>query len=172
MKKFFLIGTLLAVLVLALGIAGVVYAQTQDPPSPPNPGYGPGVMGGRGGYGRMMGGFHSGGQGLLHPYMVEAFAKALDIDPADLQAQLDAGETLAQIAADQGISQEAFGELWIQARTEAINAAVADEVITQAQADWMIERMAQRQAAGYGPGSAACDGSGRAGGRHRGGGWR
>ncbi|HJW91236.1 MAG TPA: hypothetical protein VJ436_11405 [Anaerolineales bacterium] len=172
MKKFFLIGTLLAVVVLALGVAGLASAQTQTPPTPSYPGYGPGAMGGGRGFGRTMDGFQSGPQGQLHPYMISAFAEALEMDPADLQTRLDAGETLAQIAAAEGLSQEAIGELWIQARTEALNQAVADGVITQAQADWMIERMAQRQAAGYGPGSAACDGSGPAAHGRRGAGRR
>jgi hypothetical protein len=166
MKKIFLIGALLTLLVLGLGIASIAYAQSE---TPPYPGYGPGMMGGRGGgFGGMMGG-RSGEYGPMHTYMIEAFAEALGLTPAELQSRRDAGETLWQIADSLGFSQEAFSQLWIDARTEALNKAVADGVITQEQADWMIQHMALRQGAGYGPGSGGCMGSGQGGG-YRGGG--
>jgi hypothetical protein len=155
MKKIFLTGGLLVLLVLALGIAGLAYAQSE---TPPYPGYGPGMMGGRGG--GMMGGGFSGEYGPMHTYMIEAFAEALGLTPEELQSRRDAGETLWQIAESLGFSQDEFGQLWVDARTDALDQAVADGVITQEQADWMNQHMAGRQGAGYGPGSSGCMGGG------------
>lgn len=152
MKKYLLIGVLVAGVALALGAAGLAYAQT---PAPPSPGDG---AGGRGGFSGM-GWRHSGGEGPLHEYMMEAFAEALGLSVEELEERRAAGETLWQIAQSQGLSQEAFAEMWQEARAAALQAAVADGVISQEQADWMIQRMAQRQGAGFGPGSAACEGS-------------
>jgi hypothetical protein len=128
------------------------------------------MMGGRGGgFGGMMGGGFSGEYGPMHTYMIEAFAEALGIEPDELQSRRDAGETHWQIAESLGFSQEEFSQLWVDARTEALNQAVADGVITQEQADWMIQHMAAMQGAGYGPGSGGCMGAG-AGSGFRGGG--
>lgn len=173
MKKIYIIGALLVLLALGLGMAGVAYAQSE---TPPYPGYGPGMMGGRGGgFGGMMGG-RAGEYGPLHTYMMEAFAEALGLTPEELQSRRNAGETLWQIAESLGFSQEEFSQLWVDARTAALNQAVADGVITQAQADWMLQHMALRQGGGYGPGSGHCIGSGQGsgfrGGRQGRMGWR
>ena len=104
--------------------------------------------------------------------MIAAFAEALGLTPEELETRRDGGETLWQIAEAQGISSEDFATLWTDARTAALEQAVSDGVIAQEQADWMIQRMAQRQAAGFGPGSGACTGAGPQGGFHRGPGWR
>jgi hypothetical protein len=157
MKKIFVIGALLALLVLALGIAGLAYAQSD---TPPYPGYGPGMMGGRGGMGWMMGGNSSGGYGPMHAYMIDAFAEAFGLDLSELESRLAEGETLWQVAESLGYSQEEFGQLWVDARTEALDQAVADGLITQEQADWMLQHMAAGQGAGYGPGSGGCMGGG------------
>lgn len=175
MRKILIIGTLVGVIVLALGVAGLAYAQNATPPAPTAPGYGgfgPGMMGGRSGFGGMMGGNRTGTVGPLHEYMIAAFAEALGLTPEELETRHNAGETMWQIAESQGISQEEFGTLWTEARTAALEQAVADGVITQEQADWMIQHMAQRQAAGFGPGSGACTGAGPRGGFQRGPGWR
>lgn len=158
MKKIFVIGALLALVVFSLGIAGLAYAQSE---TPPYPGYGPGMMGGRGGgFGGMMGWNDTGEYGPIHTYMIEAFADALGLDAAELQSRQSEGETLWQIAESLGFSQDEFGQLFVDARTEALNQAAADGVITQEQAEWMIQHMAQRQGAGYGPGSGNCMGGG------------
>ena len=164
MKKIFLIGALLALAVLALGIAGLAYAQSE---TPPYLGYGPGMMGG--GFGGMMGGSRSGEYGPLHTYMNEAFAEALGLTPEELQSRQDSGETFWQIAESLGFSQEESSQLWTEARTAALDEAVGDGVITQEQADWMIQHMANQLGVGYGPGSGGCMGGGPGGG-FRGGG--
>lgn len=168
MKKFLIIGAVLALALVAFGAAGLVYAQTQTPPTPETPifpGYGPGMMGGRGG---MMGGFQSGGFGPMHDYMVEAYAQALGITVVELQDQLATGENMWQIALSLGFSEEAVPGLMIAAHTQALNKAVEAGVLTRQQADWMLQRMAQMQAQGFGPGAGGCGGLG---GRMMGG-WR
>jgi len=169
MKKLIVIGAFVMVAVLALGAAGFAYAQTLTPDNPETP-YGPGMMGrwseqenfgtgmmsrGNGrGFGRgMMGRNAQDGSGLLHTYMVDAFAQALGTTSEDLQAQLDAGETMWTVDQAQGLSVEEFTTLMVTARTSALNQAVADGVLTQEQADWMIQRMQQRQGGGFGPGN-------------------
>lgn len=174
MKKLFVIGILVGVLVLAFGLAGLAFAQSPTPEPDQVPGYGPGMMGGYGG--GMMGGRGSGwraegGYGPMHEYMEQAFAKALGLSEEEIEERLAAGETMWQIAEDLGYSQEEFGDLMVTARTEALNQAVEAGVLSRAQADWMIERMEQRQAAGFGPGSGGCQCGGRMGGG-RGFGWR
>lgn len=168
MKKLLIIGAVLALALVAFGAAGLVYAQTQTPPTPETPifpGYGPGTMGGRGG---MMGGFQSGSFGPMHDYMVEVYAQALGITEDELQDRLAGGENMWQIASSLGFSEEAIPGLMIAAHTQALNKAVEDGVLTRQQADWMIQRMAQMQAQGFGPGAGGCGGSG---GRMMGG-WR
>lgn len=161
-SKFWI--ALLGVAILALGLVGFASAQTVTPEPPPYPGYGPGMMGGRGGPGGIMGGYRAqDGTGILHDYMIAAFADALGLTPEELESRLAAGETLWQIALSEGYSAEEFSQLWIDARTSALEEAVADGVITQEQADWMIAHMQARQAAGYGPGLGPC-GGGRFGG--------
>ena len=148
-----------AVLVGAFALLGTGLAQAQGG-SPWN-GYGrmagsvtpvPGMMGG--GY-RM----HGNGQAMMagvdvnamHTWMTDtggmhtqvwaSLAETLGLTPDELSAQLTAGQTLAQIAEAQGISQEQLTTAHQAAATEALKQAVADGVLTQAQADQMIARM-------------------------------
>ncbi len=110
------------------------------------PGYGRGgmlgggMMGGgpRSGYG-MMGGLGR-GAGVLHDYMLDAFAAALDLPRATLDERVAAGETLYDIAVAQGLNQADFVTLMQTARDTALDQAVADGVLTQEQADWMRNR--------------------------------
>jgi hypothetical protein len=172
MKKGLLIGTIALVVVIAFGVVGYAAAQSLTPtPNAPFGGqfYGRGgMMGGRGG--GMMGRWQQDGdEGPMHTYMVAAFAKALGMTTEDLEAEIDAGKTMWQVAQDKGLSVEEFQTLMINARTEALKAAVADGVITQAQADWMLSHMQGRGGAGggYGPGDCPMGGGGfgRGGGR-------
>lgn len=170
MKKFLAIFAVVLVAVLALGIVGYAYAQTQTPPEFTRPygQMGPGMMGGRqgGGFGRGMMGGQTGSYGPMHTYMVDAFASALEMTPEELQAELDAGKTMWTVAEEKGYSAEQFTDLMLQARTEALNAMVAAGAITQEQADWMLQRMQQMQQNGFGPGN--CPMHGGAGGPGRG----
>jgi len=96
--------------------------------------------------------------GYLHDYMVAALADALNLTVEDVDARLTAGETMYAIALAEGIAAEDMQAFLTDVRTTAINAAVADGVITQAQADRMIAR-AQR-GAGSRMGTGTCTGTG------------
>jgi len=189
MKKWYLFGVLALVAALTLIVSGVALAQDETPPAPETPYYGPGMMNrpydgerggwagrgaGRGGWG-MSGGYYATGEyGPMHDAMMGAFAEAFGLSQEELEARQAAGETMWEIAEAQGFSAEEFASLMTEARSEALEQAVAEGTITQEQADWMIQRMAQRQAYGYGPGSSACTGSGPTGsprGGARGGRW-
>ncbi len=126
-------------------------------------GFGPGMMrrNGAGGNGTgMMGRWgNDGTYGPMHAEMVNAFAAALGINPDDLQAQLDAGETMWTIAEASGLNAQEFATLMVDTRTQALQAAVAAGSITQEQADWMTQRMSQMQANGYGPGNCPMHGN-------------
>jgi hypothetical protein len=121
-----------------------------------NGNYGPGgMMGRRGNAPGMMGrgGFGvAQGKGLMHDYMVSAFAEAVDLTVEEVETRLQDGERMAEIALAQGITEDTLPDLLTQVRTSALNAAVADGVITQAQADFMLERMQNYQGQGFGPG--------------------
>ena len=150
MKKLVLIGVVVIVAVLALGVAGFAYAQEPQPtePVPFGPGYGGGMLGrgagmmGRGG--GMMGRSNQGTEGQygpMHEYMVGAMAEALGMTDEELDAELAAGKTMWQVAEAKGLSLEDFQKLMIDARTAAFEKMVADGVMTQEQADWMLSRM-------------------------------
>jgi uncharacterized membrane protein len=180
MKKLLIIASIALVAVLTLSVAGFAYAQGQTPQAPtmpanPNAGQGQGGwanggarqgMGGRFGGMGALAGQSAGGYGLMHDEMIAAFAQALNISPEALQARLDAGDTMWAIAQEKGLSADQFTQLMQQARNASLQKAVADGTLTQAQADWMQQRMQGNYPDGYGPGSANCDGSGiRQGGR-------
>jgi hypothetical protein len=160
MKKFFIAGAVAMIALLIVGAAGFAYAQTQNPPASGIPfghgmmgrgngSFGPGMMGGWGG-GMMGGGY--GSYGAMHTYMVEAFAAELGLTPEEVQTRIEDGETMWEIAQSTGLSDEEFTDLMLAARSEALAQLVADRVITQEQADWMLERMNQMHAGGFGPG--------------------
>ncbi len=149
MKKTIVVGLLVMAALAVLG-AGVASAQTPQPSIPGN-----GTWVGLGiGRGPMQGSAAVGQEGPLHEYMVKAMAEALGISPTDFEARRDAGKTAYQIALDLGFAADKIPTLLSDVRSKALDAAVADKVITQAQAAWMKSR-----GAGMGPGS--CDGSGQ-----------
>jgi hypothetical protein len=131
MKKFATLLVGVMVLVAALASVSVAYAQSPTPAA----GTGTGWMGGR-----ASNGISAVGDGLLHEYYVEAFAQALSIPAADLEARLEAGETMAQIALSTVLTLDEFRSLAVDVRLQALNQAVSDGVITQEQADWMSQR--------------------------------
>lgn len=107
--------------------------------------------------------------GLLHDYIEKALAEKLGISLTTVEAQFDAGKTLYQIALDNKIAQADLPALMLEVRTAAIKAAVADGVITQAQADRMLKSagygMGMGQGMGQamrrgGPGAGTCGGTG------------
>jgi hypothetical protein len=79
---------------------------------------------------------------------LERGAEMLGIGVEDLQAKLDSGMTMKEIAEEAGISQEDFrAKIMEQAKlkmTERLNQLVAEGEITQEQADKRLEQMQKR----------------------------
>lgn len=152
MKKTMIVLGVIAVLALSLGAAGMAYAQTVTPPQP-----------GLGGRGPMIG---TGQTGPLHTYMVNAMAESLGLSVKDLESRLTAGETFYQIALSQGIAADKIPSLMQEVRTKAVEQALADKVITQEQADWMLQHLGGARGRGlgfgpgYAPGQGPCSGTG------------
>jgi hypothetical protein len=157
MMKRWMIIVGIAVLVigaLAVTIGGVVYAGTAlwqrgDGPHGPMMGNGEDIPGPRGtdddGCVGPMDGVEDGLlQETMHTSMMQTFAQKLGLSVDALQARLDAGETLWQIASAQGVSREDFANWMSEARTAALDQAVAAGTITQEQADWMKQHMQGR----------------------------
>jgi hypothetical protein len=146
MKKTLIVALVLAA-VAGLAVAGVAYAQG---PQPVTPGAG---------YGPMM---SQGQAGPLHEYMLAAMADALGIPAADLETRLANGETFYQIALAQGVAADEIPALMQAARSQPVAAALADGVITQAQADWMLSHAfgGGGYGRGMGAGRGACGGTG------------
>jgi len=130
MLKKVLIGVSLVV-VLALGIAGIVLAQ-----EPTQPG------GGFCRFGGSCGGLGMGGFGY-HGTMPSILAEELGMTLDELYAALEDGKTIAEIAAEQDVSLEDLVAALVAQRTKDLNQAVADGDLTQEQADWMLEEMAE-----------------------------
>jgi hypothetical protein len=106
--------------------------------------YGPGGMMNGFGPGGMMGGrgFRNGNaEGLLQDYVISAFAKAVGLTVDEVNTRLIKGETLVQIAQSQGFTGDKLTQLVKDVRKAALDQAVAAGVITQAQADRMLQRM-------------------------------
>lgn len=94
--------------------------------------------------------------GPMHDYMEEALAEKLNLPLATVESEFEAGKTLAQIALDHGIAQADLQAFLLSVRTLALQNAVADGVITQAQAD----RMLQMGGRGFGHGMMNGNGTG------------
>ncbi len=145
MKKTILISALVlaALAVVAVG-AGAVFAQDETPPFT-----GQGPM--------------RNGDGPLHTFMVTEWAKKLDLNVNDINTRLAAGESMYDIALSAGVTAEEFPAVMTEVRTNAVNAAVTANVITQEQADWMLSH-GQGMGGMHGNGTGACDGTGPQGG--------
>jgi len=166
MKKVLIIGAITAILVAILGVSGYAYAQAENPTNPicpfdgqclgNNEHRGPGMMGNY-----WNGDLDVDGEyGPLHEYMINAQAKTFGLTPEELLAYHQDGKTLSELAAGQGLTVEEFRSAMIEARTTALEQAVADGVITQEQADWMIAQSSRMFGSGYGSGSCGMYGSG------------
>jgi hypothetical protein len=141
MKKILFV-TLGVLAALAIFSAGVVFADVIYPASSVSADTLP--------YGGMMG---RGGMGVIHDYVEKALAEKLKITEEAIDAAEAEGKTLYQIAADNGIAEADLPALFAEIHKTALSAAVTDGVITQAQADLMLERMTAMAQNGYGFGN-------------------
>jgi len=96
------------------------------------------------------------GEGPMHEYMISAFAESIGLSAEEVETRHDAGETLFDIAIAEGIAEEDLPEFFLPVREAALGAAVADGVITQEQADLMLEHMQAFQGWGFGFGPEGC----------------
>ncbi|MCP4140665.1 MAG: hypothetical protein GY755_10320 [Chloroflexi bacterium] len=119
MKKKILVAMVVAALVGLLTV-GAVFAQKGDNP-----------FGGKRGSGD--------GDSPLHDYMSEAMADALGISVEELDAAREDGGVRALIE-EQGLSEDELSTLMQGVREKALAAAVADDAITQEEADAIQER--------------------------------
>ena len=150
MKKLLIIVGVLGTTLLALGAMGLAFAQTESPQPFTNPGYGHGMMGGRGRYG---GGMVYGEVGLYHEVIHESFAETLGITAEQLEARLEGGEMMWQIVEAEGATWEEFITLMQQARSTMLEQAVEEGTMSQEQADFMNSRL---QGRGFGQGYGGC----------------
>lgn len=172
MQKKWMIIVALAVVAVVFAGAGLVYAQAPTPNTPNDAqdwGYRRGGMMGGNGMAR------GAAAGPMHDEMVAVFAEKLGLDVEVINTRLTAGETMLQIAESEGVTGDEFTALMLDARTAALDKAVANGDITQEQADWMKSRWQQGAANGAFGGCMSGDATQRGGrgmmGGGRGGRW-
>lgn len=124
MKKTIIITSIVLVALAALGV-GVAFAQGIRPPTQI-------------------------GMGWMHDYIERALAAKLGLTEEQVEDQFAAGKTMYQIALDNGIPQEELAAFMNDVHKEAFANAVKDGVMTQQQADWMLQRMQNRGVNGTG----------------------
>ena len=71
----------------------------------------------------------------------ESEADVLGMKPADLRAALKSGQTVEQLAAAKGLSQDQFADRLATAVKPALDQLVASKQITQAQEDRVLKRI-------------------------------
>lgn len=127
MKKTILLVTLIVAALAVLGVS-VAFAQGSRPPT-------------------------QNGGGWMHDYVEQALAAKLGLTEEQVEEQFAAGKTMVQIALDNGIKQEDVTAFLNDVHKEAFANAVKAGVMTQEQADWMLQRMQSR---GYAGGTGNC----------------
>jgi DNA-binding CsgD family transcriptional regulator len=130
MKKI-LVGISVGLVALVIFGAGFVFAQANvASASGLSAGFGPGgMMGGR---------F---GQGQIHEYVEQALADKLGMTETEIETALSNGKSMYQIAIDKGIKEADVAALLTDVHKTALTKAVSDGILTQAQADTMLQNM-------------------------------
>ena len=162
-------GLVFAAAAAAVGTASIVYARSQSAPTTPPDGtfFGRGMMNGGGmmsgrsmmGQGSFFGRTTERATGVLHEYIIAALAPALNLTPEEIQAKLDEGQTLVQVATAAGLTTDEITVQLQAAHTAALKAAVEAGTLTQEQADWMQQRQEQMGLNGV-LGAGGCQGGG------------
>jgi hypothetical protein len=155
-KVLAVVGVVALITVVGLVMGGMALAQTETPPAQTTPSNPQQLPWGKG-FGCMGGGSWTN---------FDAMAQALNLTPTQLFEKLHEGKTLADIATEQGVDlakvQEAANAERVQAMKDAIDQAVKDGKITQAQADWLRQGLDQGY---FGKGRGFGFGFGHGGGR-------
>lgn len=127
MKKALGIVLALAIISLAgLTVAGTVLADEPEAPATP---YAQGPLG------RAWGGLRRGVGAVI-----DVVSDLLGLTPEEILAERQEGKTLAEIAQEQGVTEEALIEAIVAKQTEMIEQAVEEGKLTREQADWLIAR--------------------------------
>ena len=166
MKRAALVGSILALSAVTV-FAGAALAQGPGPANQAATGNAQANRNGRGGggtgpgYGLAV----KGAWGGPEQSMVVVAAEALDMEQADLVAELQSGKTLAEVAEANNVDVQDLVDAFLAPRAEFIAQAVADGKITQADADAMQARMqamvTAKTAQPWEPnGNGSCDGTG------------
>lgn len=132
MKKTIIITSLVLLALVVLGVS-VAFAQGSQPPA-------------------------QGNYGWMHEYVEQALAARLGLTQEQVEDQFSSGKSMAQIALDNGIRQEDLANFMNDVHKDAFAQAVKDGVISQQQADWMLQRMQNMYQNGYGPGNCPMHG--------------
>lgn len=127
-KKFATVmGTLTVITLIGLFVVGTAFAQSPTPTTPTVPqtpwGYA---------WGRMWGGVN---------VVSDAVTELLGMTEEQIYTERAAGKTLVDIAKEQGITDQELLDAMLAGQQQVIDQAVKDGNLTQAQADWMLERM-------------------------------
>jgi polyhydroxyalkanoate synthesis regulator phasin len=72
---------------------------------------------------------------------IKVSAETIGITPQELRAELQAGKSIAEVAAEHNVSVDDVKQALVDAATAKINEAVANGRITQERADNLIERL-------------------------------
>ena len=136
MKKILAIVAALVIAAVIFG-AGFMFSKTNVAQAAAlQAGYGPGNRGGG-----MMGDRGGMGAGQMHEYVEQALADKLGIAKTEVETALDGGKTMAQFVTEKGIKAADVTALLTEVHKTAFAKAVADGVLTQAQADLMLQNM-------------------------------
>jgi len=136
MKKTLMTVLAIAIFVAMFGVVGSAYAMSDT-------GKGPGNGGG------------GNGAEILSPYMTEAVASALGLEPTEVEERLAAGETFYDIILSMGYTVEFIPEFLASLQETAAEAATADGLTPQVQIQLNTNSFAQSQLA-----DGTCDGTG------------
>lgn len=153
-KKSWIVLAVLSIAVLSFAVAAPVLAASGSGNS----------RGTQGGYGRSSAMGTAAGvpvqqeinlNGALDELFHSYIAAGLGIPVEELEARLEAGETVAEIGLSLGYDLDAIREILSQARLDALDQAVLDGLLTQDQADWLASRGNHMQ--GNGTYDGTCD---------------
>ncbi len=134
MNKKLLVTGLVVALVAALLATTAAFAQGPQPPATPQYGQG---------YGRSADGGHGMGFrfGASGHSLVDIVAQVTGLEKADIIAELQSGDTFAQVAEANGKTAQDLVNAFVADRETVLDQAVADGRLTQAAADTMLATM-------------------------------
>ena len=137
-KKFKLLLVSLVIVMIGIGIAAVPFqknimaADSLDIEVPPM--YHHSEDG-------EMDGYH--GIGNVYHESIDAVSELLGLSPEEIREERESGKSLVEIAEEQGVSEDALIEAIMAAPKEAIEQKVEDGILTQEQANHLLERLEQ-----------------------------